>query len=220
MWKSLLVGVALLLTGCAREEPKPFPDAAFTSSPAPTASPLPADQFQSTTLPDHVTDLYGTALLSAAKELETMMRHPRPEEPDGASFVLVSSTNPQLGVLVFAGANTTGDDVARRTGGPLRISGAVKVFEDPDLARKFKDRHKIVLCSRGNSLQYVVPSGPVWPPGSAVAPEPAPGTPTPVEDMSSPFVTPPPAPDSATPAAPARDAFAPPSPTPIVTPGR
>lgn len=146
------------------------PAQAFSATPGTPSS------FQSTTLPDHVDKLYGTALLRDSMEVQTSLGHPHPEE-GGSYFIFVSSADPSLGVLVFA-RGVTPQQLANCPSGPMMITGSIRTLRDVEFAQRIKARHSITLCSRGLDLQYISPEQLQLPaplPSPAVSKSPSPG---------------------------------------------
>lgn len=219
MKKTILSGlVLLLLAGCT--QPATTTNTSNTTATntaattAPAGGPLKDEAFNHATLPDTVENMSGTASFLEIVELTTA-------SGKGTTFLLLSSTDPQKGVLVVT-AEGKPEDISKKPAGQIKVSGPVKEIEHGNVTATTKSGAN--LANKAGKIQYVEATIIDWgaaPAGDATG---APGTPA-AGETPAPGETPaatgtetPAADATGTPAeTPAGDAATPPA-TPAETP--
>lgn len=150
MWKVLLaITVAGMLAGCQPRPPAPTPKATH----APVGRRARAT-FGQTTLPARVNNMSGTALLAVASQLAGRIKAPGGKKANGF-FLLLSPTNPSLGVVVRAGSGLTAKQLEGMQSKVVSVTGEVKTFADPTLAKWFETNFEVTVPTAGGKVQWI-----------------------------------------------------------------
>ncbi len=202
MKKTILTGLVLLsLVGCT-QPPTTTNTSTATNTAATTAAggPLKDEAFKHATLPESVENLGGTANFAEIVELTTA-------SGKGTTFVLLSSSEPDKGVLVVTPDKP--EDVQKHNPGQIKVSGPVKELEAGNVTATTKSGAN--LANKAGKIQYIEAvsidwgtpaadaTGAVPPPPPPPPPPPGGETGTPTPGSATPLETP--APGAETPPA-------------------
>jgi hypothetical protein len=137
------------------------------ASPVAVVTPTRAVDFAS--LPARVDGLSGTALVNVAADLDREMKS-KPD-PGASFFLLVSSKNPQQGVLVEV-PSLKPAELASKPSANLSVSGPVKTFEDAHLRDYVANKVGVHLAAQGSQIQYIVADESLFSPTPTLSPSP------------------------------------------------